>query len=82
VKALRGGRRPRRRQDLVNRLWLVAAGLTGLICAAVLVFRLVSGGEHAEGAVMPGRTDQKSRSPEGVRAFVKGRTDWALIVRA
>jgi hypothetical protein len=40
VNVLKGGRRPRRSRSLANSLWFVAAGLAGVICAAVLVFKL------------------------------------------
>jgi len=37
---LKGRRRQRRGQDLAKSFWFVAAGLAGVICAALLVFKL------------------------------------------
>ena len=40
MNLLKGGRRRRQSRSLVNGLWFVAAGLAGIFCAAVLVFKL------------------------------------------
>ena len=40
MNVLKEGRIRRQRRSLVTSLWFVAAGLAGVICAAVLVFKL------------------------------------------
>jgi len=40
MNVLKGGRRRRQSRSLATGLWFVAAGLAGVICAAVLVFKL------------------------------------------